>query len=63
MVFKYDKKPHTHITRVNSFISLELVGCSCVATAYNNTHVNYPQKISRFFIDCIRSPYNIFLFG
>jgi hypothetical protein len=23
---------------------LKLVGCPCVATAYNNTHVNYPQK-------------------
>jgi hypothetical protein len=21
-----------------------LVGCPCVATAYNNTHVNYPSK-------------------
>jgi hypothetical protein len=30
--------------------------------AYNNTHVNYPpEKISRFFIDCRRSPYNIFI--
>jgi hypothetical protein len=39
-----------------------LVRCPCVATAYNNTHVNYPpKKISRFFIDCLRSLYNIFL--
>jgi hypothetical protein len=26
-----------------------------------NTHVNCPPKKSRFFIDCLRSPYNIFL--
>jgi hypothetical protein len=39
-----------------------LVGCPCVATAYNNINVNYlPKKISRFFIDCLRSSYNIFL--
>jgi hypothetical protein len=35
-----------------------LVGCPCIATAHNNTHVNYPPKISNFFIDC--SPHNIF---
>jgi hypothetical protein len=37
-----------------------LVGCPCIATTYNNTHVNYPQKNSNFFINCLRSPYNIF---
>jgi hypothetical protein len=26
-----------------------LVGCPCVATAYNNTHVNYPPKTSQDF--------------
>jgi hypothetical protein len=38
----------------------ELVGYPCVATAHNNTHVNYPQKDLNIFIDCLRSPYNIF---
>jgi hypothetical protein len=38
-----------------------LVGCPCVVTAYNNTHVNYQSKKLRFCIDCLRSPYNIFL--
>jgi hypothetical protein len=28
--------------------------------AYNNTYVNYPQKIN-ILIDCLRSTYNIFL--
>jgi hypothetical protein len=26
-----------------------LVGCPCVATAYNNTHVNYPPKKFKIF--------------
>jgi hypothetical protein len=28
--------------------------------AYNNTYINYPSKNSRFFIDGLRSSYNIF---
>jgi hypothetical protein len=27
-----------------------LVGCPCVATAHNNTHVNYPPKRSQDFL-------------
>jgi hypothetical protein len=27
-----------------------LVGCSCVATAHNNTHVNYQPKRSQDFL-------------
>jgi hypothetical protein len=38
----------------------KLVACPCVATAYNNTHVNYPPKKFKNFIDGLRSPYNIF---
>jgi hypothetical protein len=38
-----------------------LVGCPCVATAYNNIHVNHSPKKLKFFIDCLRPLYNIFL--
>jgi hypothetical protein len=27
-----------------------LVGCPCVATAYNNIHINYPQKNINFLL-------------
>jgi hypothetical protein len=38
-----------------------LVGCPCVATAHNNTHVNFPPKRSQdFFIGCLRSSHYIF---
>jgi hypothetical protein len=38
-----------------------LVGYLCVATAHNNTHLNYPPKRSQdFFIDCLRSSHNLF---
>jgi hypothetical protein len=39
---------------------IKWIGCPCVATASNNTHISYQQKKLRFFIDCLRSPYNIF---
>jgi hypothetical protein len=31
-----------------------------VLISSRDTHINYPQKISKFFIDCLRSLYNIF---
>jgi hypothetical protein len=38
-----------------------LVDYPCVATAHKNTHINYPPKRSQdFFIDCLRSSYNMF---
>jgi hypothetical protein len=43
-----------------------LVGCPCVVTAHNNTHVNYLPERSQyflliFFIDCLLFLHNIFL--
>jgi hypothetical protein len=40
---------------------IELVGCPYVATVYNSAHKLSTKKISRFFVDCLRSLYNIFL--
>jgi hypothetical protein len=34
-------KIYTYIKHIHKVL---LVGCPCVATAYNNTHVNYPSK-------------------
>jgi hypothetical protein len=41
-------------------IDNRLVGYSCVATAHNNTHVNFPQKRSQDFLYFLRFSHNIF---
>jgi hypothetical protein len=54
--------PKAQKPRLNSelVLNLKLVGYPCVATDYNNTHVNYPLKRFQVFIDCLRSLHNIF---
>jgi hypothetical protein len=37
-------------TALNRAIYILLVGCPCIATAYNNTYINYPLKKSRFLL-------------
>jgi hypothetical protein len=50
----------TYTEMVKHMFFTQLV-CPYVVTAYNNTHVNYTsKKIQDFFIDCLRSLYNIF---
>jgi hypothetical protein len=40
-------KIYTYIKHIHKVL---LVGCPCVATAYNNTHVNYPSKKFQDFV-------------
>jgi hypothetical protein len=40
------KKTFIHVVWIFMW---SLVGCPCVATVYNNTHVNYLQKIFKNF--------------
>jgi hypothetical protein len=37
-----------------------LVGYACVATAHNNTHINYPPKRSQYFSLVVSTPHIIF---
>jgi hypothetical protein len=39
-----------------------LVGYSCVATAHNNTHVNYPPKRSQYFLLVVSALHIIFFY-
>jgi hypothetical protein len=39
-----------------------LVGCPCVATAYNNTYVNYPPKTSQDFLFIVSALRIIFFY-
>jgi hypothetical protein len=39
-----------------------LVGCPCVGTAHNNTHINYPPKRSQDFLLIISALYIIFFY-
>jgi hypothetical protein len=41
-------------------IVYRLVGCPCVATAYNNTHVNYPPKKFQDFLLIVSALHIIF---
>jgi hypothetical protein len=45
---------------LNWILSYILVGCPCVATAYNNIHVNYPSKKIQYFLLIVSALYNIF---
>jgi hypothetical protein len=41
---------HSYIPLVRDLTDyMLLVGYPCVATAYNNTHVNYPKKLNIFY--------------
>jgi hypothetical protein len=55
ILYDEDVNHHSEIYRI-------LVGCSCVATAHNNIHVNYPRKISQDFL-LIVSALRINFFG
>jgi hypothetical protein len=51
---------YTHPTYPVYYILL--VGCPCVVTAHNNTHVNYQQKISQDFLLIVSALHIIFFY-
>jgi hypothetical protein len=42
-------RAHGAVVRISHDTLILLVGCTCVATAYNNTYVNYPPKKFKIF--------------
>jgi hypothetical protein len=55
--------PVVRVCALMRFIYIILVGCPCVATAYNNTYVNYSLKKFQDFLLIVSALHIIFFFN